>query len=314
MQDQTSRLKNKSAVLLLAITAACGSELPTHPDWEGVGVLGEYIIHNGTKRAYVLNVPSSYRVSEPTPLLIMFHGLGDTGPNFQSWSGLDSVAETAGFITAYPNGTGFSCFDDLPPEECEDTPPFRWQSGDIGFTRELIAHLKHELTIDSHRIFAAGFSNGALFTHELGCEMAGDLAAVAVISALLYPQTAVRCAPSRPIPILLMNGTEDVAFPWEGGGRYLSVSSTVSTWASINGCIGEPTVEWLPDAEDDGTRVWTETYQDCYGSAEVLFYGIEGGGHTWPGVSGCPPSLGLTSHDISVNEEIVGFMSQHSRR
>lgn len=299
--------------MLLAITAACGNELPTHPDWEGVGVLGEYIIHNGTKRAYSINVPSSYRVSEPTPLLIMFHGAFDTGSGFQRWSGLDSVAEAAGFITAYPNGKGSYCIDDVPPEEFEDCPPFGWQSEEIEFTRELIAHLKHELTIDSRRIFAAGFSNGAVFTYELGCEMVGDFAAVAVISALLYPQTAVRCNPSRPIPILLMNGTEDKAFPWEGG-LYLSVSSTVSFWAALNGCTGEPTVEWLPDAEDDGTRVWTETYQDCDGSAEVLFYGIEGGGHTWPGVSGFPSRLGLTSHDISVNEEIVGFISQHSRR
>ncbi len=106
MRDHTSQLRSRSAVLLLAITAACGNELPTHPDWEGVGVLGEYIIHNGTKRAYSINVPSSYRVSEPTPLLIMFHGLGDTGSNFQRWSGLDSVAEAAGIITAYPNGKG----------------------------------------------------------------------------------------------------------------------------------------------------------------------------------------------------------------
>jgi len=304
-----------SAVLLLAITAACGSELPTRPDWEGVGVFGEYIVHNGVKRAYVINVPASYDASEPTPMLIMFHGLGDSGPNYQRWSGMDSVAEAAGFISVYPNGTGFSCFDDLPPEECEDTPPFRWQEEvDLEFTRELIAHLKHELTIDSRRIFAAGFSNGALFTHEVGCEMADEFAAVAVIAALLYPQTAVGCTPSRPIPVLLMNGTEDVAFPWEGGGRYLSVSSTISAWAAINGCTGEPTVEWLPDTEDDGTRVWTETHQTCYSSAEVLFYGIEGGGHTWPGVSGFPPSLGLTSQDISVNEEIVEFMSQHPRR
>ncbi len=73
-------------------------------------------------------------------------------------------------------------------------------------------------------------------------------------------------------------------------------------------------VEWLPDTEDDSTRVWTETYGNCDGSAEVRLYGIEGGGHTWPGVAGFPPRLGLTSHDISASAEIVEFMAQHGRR
>ena len=312
MRDLTARLRNTSAVLPLALAAACGGDLPTHPDWEGVGVLGEYIMHKGTKRVYSINVPSSYRDSEPAPLLIMFHGAFDSGPNFQRWSGLDSVAEAAGFITAYPNGKGSWCPDGLPQEELEDCPPFGWESEEIEFTRELIAHLRHELTIDARRIFAAGFSNGAVFMHELACEMAGEFAGVAVISALLYPETAVRCNPSRPISILLVNGTADETFPWEGG-LYMSVSSTASFWAGLNGCTGEPTIEWLPDAEDDGTRVWTETYQDCDRSVEVVLYGIEGGGHTWPGVSGFPDWLGLTSYDISANEEIVRFSSRHSR-
>ena len=314
MRASTSLLKEKSAVFLLAIATACGSELPTYPDWEGVGVLGEYIIHDGIKRAYALNVPSSYDNTEFTPLLIMFHGAGDDGPNFQRWSRLDSVAGPAGIITAYPNGSGYGCPDDVPVEDCDDTPPFLWNSQDVAFTRELIAHLRHELTIDSTRIFAAGFSNGSLFTHRLGCELAGKLAAVAPVSGPLTPQIAISCFPTRPISVLLVHGTEDMSFPWDGSGPYMSAPSTASTWSEVNACVGEPTVEWLPDTESDGTRVWTETYDDCDGEAEVLFYGIEGGGHTWPGHVGFPPSFGLTSHDISVNEEIVRFLSRHALR
>jgi len=308
MRRHASGLRNTSAVLLLAIATACGSELPTHPEWDGTAVLGEYIIYNSTKRIYTLNVPSSYNASEPAPLLIMFHGRGDTGPNFQRWNGLDDVAGAAGIITAYPNGTGAACFDEVPPEECEQSPPFQWQEEDIEFIRQLIAHLEHELTIDPDRIFGAGFSNGAVFSHQVACELADEFAGVGVIEGLMNPLTALDCNPARPIRVLMVNGTEDAAFPWEGGGPSLSVESTVSVWTTLNGCAGEPAVEWLPDTQDDGTRVWTESYRHCDSSAEVLFYGIEGGGHTWAGVSGFPVStFGLTSQDISVDEEIVRF-------
>jgi polyhydroxybutyrate depolymerase len=313
MRGQASQLRNTSAALLLTIATACGGELPTHPEWDGTGVLGEYIIYNGTKRIYTLNVPSSYKDSKPAPLLIMFHGAGDTGPNFQRWNGLDSMAEAGGIITAYPNGNGAPCFDDVPPEECEESPPFQWQLEDLEFIRQLIAHLKHELTIDPNRIYGAGFSNGAVFAYQVGCELADEFAGVGAISGLMKPLTALDCNPSRPVRVLMVNGTEDAVFAWEGG-PFLSASSTVSFWATINGCVGEPEVEWLPDTRDDGTRVWTESYRDCDSGAKVLFYGIEGGGHTWPGVSGFPSRFGLTSQDISVDEEIVKFFTRPTRR
>lgn len=314
MQNQTFRKKDVSALLMLVVTTACGSELPTFADWEGTGVLGEYVVHEGTKRAYALNIPSSYDSSEALPLLIMFHGGGDTGPNFQRWSGLDSVADAAGFVTVYPNASGMSCPDDVPVLECDDSPPFLWDSDDLEYIPELIGHLRHELYVDSTRIFGAGFSNGSLFAHKVGCELAHEMAAVATISGTMDPQTAQRCSPSQTISILAFHGTEDPSFPWGGEGIYLSVSSTVSGWAGINGCVGEPTTEWLPDTEDDGTRVWTETYQNCDENSEVLFYGIEGGGHTWPGVTGFPPSLGQTSQDISINQELISFFFRQQRR
>ena len=215
-------------------------------------------------------------------------------------------------MTVWPTGTGYPCLDDLPVEQCEQAPPFRWQDGDIQFLRELIDHLRHELFIDTTRIYASGFSNGSIFSHEVACEGPYEFAAFAIISGTLSPQTAFDCAPSRPIPLLYMHGTEDGSFPWDGG-VYLSAASTLSGWVTLNRCIGEPTVEWLPDSANDGTRVWTETYDDCDAGTEVLFYGIEGGGHTWPGVVGFPPSFGLTSFDIVANEEIIEFLSRQSR-
>lgn len=297
----------RSVVALATILAACSGE-PTRPDWDGVGVLGEYIVYNGAQREYSLYVPESYSVSDPAPLVIMFHGAGGTGADFQAWSGMDAAARAGGFVVAYPNGKGSYCPDDTS-QEC---PPFGWDSTQVGLVRELIAHLRHELAIDPGRVFAAGFSNGAVFTYDLVCEAADAFAAVAAVAALLLPETAAACAPSRPIAILLMNGTEDQAFPWDGG-IYLSAASTTSFWVTVDGCATKSLPDSLPDSADDGTRVWTVSYRGCDDGVEVLQYGIEGGGHTWPGVAGFPDRLGLTSFDISASEEIVGFFRTAGR-
>ena len=301
-------------ILALALSAqACGTDIYVGPDWEGVGVLGEYIIHDGSKRNYALHIPSSYDSSDATPVLIMLHGGGDTGPNFQRWTELDAVADEAGIMVVWPTGTGYPCFDDLPVEQCDQTPPHRWLPEDADFLDDLIDHLRHELYVDTTRIFASGFSNGSIFSHQLACEGPGRFAAFAIIAGSQTPQTAFNCAPTRSFPLLYMHGTEDGSFPFDGSGPYISAASTVSGYAALNGCVGEPTLEWLPDTENDGTRVWTERYDDCTDNVEVLFYGIEDGGHTWPGVEGFPLSFGLTSFDIVANEVIVDFLSRVGR-
>ncbi len=241
----------------------------------------------------------------------MFHGAGDTGPGFQAWTGLDAAADEAGFISVWPNGTPTrSCFDDIPPEECVPEPPYFWLPEDIGYVRELIAHLEDGLVVDSRRIFAAGMSMGSLFTHQLACGLSDRLAAVAPVASTVRPADAFACNPSSPLPIVMTLGTEDGQFPWDGSGGHLSKSEMVALWTELDGCTGDPVIEWLPDVADDGTRVWTESYRNCNRGAEVVFYGIEGGGHTWPGAL-FPPPFGLTSQDISTSAEIIAFFSRH---
>jgi polyhydroxybutyrate depolymerase len=47
-------------------------------------------------------------------------------------------------------------------------------------------------------------------------------------------------------------------------------------------------------------------YSDCDEGAEVIFYTIIGGGHTWPG--GTPiPVVGKTSRDIDATEAMWDF-------
>jgi polyhydroxybutyrate depolymerase len=70
----------------------------------------------------------------------------------------------------------------------------------------------------------------------------------------------------------------------------------------------------LPDAHDDGTTVRRETYTGCDAGAEVVYYEIEGGGHTWPGASAPGGGgVGLTSREISASEIALRFFLDHIR-
>jgi polyhydroxybutyrate depolymerase len=277
---------------------ACYGDAPTGPK-DGAGVLGEWVAYEGIERPYVLHLPPSYDPAQPAPLLILLHGASDTGAGFQGRIGLDSTADAAGLITVYPDALG----------------GFWWSSTDVGFTRTLIGHLTDDLAIDPNRIYAAGFSRGASLTFSLACRLASQLAAVATVGATLESQTAASCSPSRPIPIVLVHGTEDTAFPWDGlygSAQLMSMPLTLDVWAEINRCASDPQVEWLLDSWEDGTRVWSEHYADCGAGAELKLFGIEGGGHTWPSAPGpFPDWTGTVSREIG-SAEIVEFLTRHS--
>jgi poly(3-hydroxybutyrate) depolymerase len=72
----------------------------------------------------------------------------------------------------------------------------------------------------------------------------------------------ILCEPERPVPLLAFTGDPDRTF----------MSSSVGWWAEMAGCQPEPVVE------DLGSGVSRQTYQGC--EADVLFYDIEGAGHT----------------------------------
>jgi polyhydroxybutyrate depolymerase len=291
-------MPRRFAALSAVAVLACNGDDPTGPR-DGEGVLGEWVAYEGRERGYELHLPPSYDPAQAAPLLVLFHGAGDTGAGFRGRIGLDSSADAAGFITVYPDAVG----------------GLWWSSTDVRFTRILIAHLREELAIDANRIYAAGFSRGAGLTFSLACQLASELAAVATVGATLESQRAALCNPSQPIPIVLVHGTGDPAFPWDGyygSTQIMSMPLTLEVWAEINGCSRDPVVEWLPDVVDDGTQAWTEDYPDCAGGAELMLFGIEGGGHTWPGAPGpFPDWTGPISREIG-SAEIVEFLSRHS--
>lgn len=273
---------------------ACGDD-STGP--EGDGVLGEWLRSNGVVRTYELRIPDSYIQGQPTPVLLAFHGNPSTGAGFESSSGLTTAAMDAGFITVYPDGIQGT-----------------WGIEAVLLVHDLILHLADSLSVDMDRVYATGYSAGGSITQLIACALPHEVAAVAVVGATIEKEISDVCLSNRLIPIMFVHGTEDSAFPWEGAvfGNVIrfSVEATLNRWKFLNQCQGDAVVDTLPDRVDDGTRVWSESWTDCGGSAEILFYGVENGGHTWPSGPG-PFPPGLVTREIS-SEEIVDFLGQHT--
>ncbi len=284
-----------TALVATLIGAGCGGDT-LGPD--GEGVLGEWVRSFGVERTYELRLPATYNESQPAPLLLAFHGAPDSGAGFEARSGLTPAADQAGFITVYPDGIDGT-----------------WDVNDVLLVVNLITHLSDNLSVDRDRIYVTGFSAGGTMTQLIGCALADLLAAVAVVGATLESDISDSCQPLQAIPILLVHGTEDTAFPWEGltvgNLRRLSVDETLARWTALNRCVGDPAVDTLPDLFDDGTHAWTERWSTCAGGSEVMFFGIEGGGHTWPSGPG-PFPPGRISREIS-SEEIVAFLGSFDR-
>ena len=128
---------------------------------------------------------------------------------------------------------------------------------------------------------------------RLGCEISDKLAAIAPVIANIPENIIGTCRPESPLPVLLMNGTEDPLLSWGGGsvgflgktmGEVVSTADTVSFRVQHNHCSSVPHVEVLADTDsNDDSSLTVSTYGNCQNNAAVVLSTITGGGHSFPG-------------------------------
>ncbi|WP_258084199.1 alpha/beta hydrolase family esterase [Thermococcus thermotolerans] len=288
------------------------------------GDLRGEIVVGGLERTYIVHFPPNFSKDEHLPLLIALHGGGETGFDMErlTGGGLNTLAERERFIVVYPDGVERHWNDG------RNLSRYRAQReniDDVAFISALIDLFVREYGVNGSRVYVTGMSNGGLMAYRLACEIPERLAAVAVVGVSMSENLYGNYSSKFPLLILIILGTDDPLVPWNGGelhfgpikfGRVVSIENTVEYWAARNDCTVRRGREYLPDADpEDGTRVWIERYSNCSDGAEVVLYGIEGGGHTWPGGYQYLPQgiIGKTSRDIDANEVIWEFLSSHSR-
>ena len=91
-------------VALFACVVACGgskgaSEAQTPP-----AVQHKLLKFEGLSRSYRLYAPLSLERGRPAPLVLVLAGVGNTGDSMVEATRFDRLAESAGFLVAYPDG------------------------------------------------------------------------------------------------------------------------------------------------------------------------------------------------------------------
>jgi polyhydroxybutyrate depolymerase len=264
------------------------------------------LVAAGIEREYILHVPPAYDPSRPAPLVISMHGAANW-PAFQMRaSQWNRVADEHGFLVVYPGGQGATLKTWLLQGR---SAPSRMP--DVLFISELIDHLSASYKIDSRAIYANGLSNGGGMTFVLACTLEHRIAAFGVVgAAVTIPMDW--CTNTRPAPLIAFHGTADRLTPYDGGTVWIAprpfprIPDWTARWAANNGCSAVPAESRIAP---DVTR---REYRRCVSDAAVVFYTIEGGGHTWPGGPAMPEwLLGKTTQSIDASREMWAFFSRH---
>jgi poly(3-hydroxybutyrate) depolymerase len=119
--------------------------------------------------------------------VFFFHGTGGTGERYWNISRWKELADRHGFIAVFPSALGYDLNTDRDSrptnvwntigQACDLVDP-SLIADDVGFVRQIHRDLAARLPVNSRRIYAAGFSNGAQMVHRLSAE-AGDIFAAA---------------------------------------------------------------------------------------------------------------------------------------
>ena len=125
--------------------------------------------HNNVNREYLLHIPENYDPNNSHPIVFNFHGYGGTATDHMYSADLRSIADTAGFILVYPQGLPL---DGSPHWNiAENGGDNKSNSDDFGFVTSLINELQSEYNVDTDRIYACGYSNGAGFSFSVACHL-----------------------------------------------------------------------------------------------------------------------------------------------
>ncbi len=274
----------------------------------------------GREREYWVHVPPAYDAGTPVPLVVILHG-ADMGPLLTAWlTRFNTLSDRENFVVVYPEGLNnrWNAEIDAPGFPGYDEPV-----DDVCFVGRVMDEVERDYNIDPRRVYVTGVSNGGLLTHLVACRLADRIAAAAPVIGTIAEHALSDCKSDRPMPILMINGTADPVVFWRGGelpiikpACVLPIEATVDFWIKHNACNPVPETEQLPHhGLQCGTNTHVDRYRGATPQSDVVFYTVEGGGHTWPGgpLFQRQFSLGRVSRDFNATEVIWQFFKDHTK-
>jgi polyhydroxybutyrate depolymerase len=282
---------------------------------------------NGVERRYLVRRPAGGQ--PPTAIVLLLHGGGGnverltgTAGNAAPYRVWSAIADREGLLLVAPQGAdgakGKPGWND-----CRTLHHTGEAADDVAFLSTLVDTLRREHRVRTPRTFAVGTSNGGMMAMRLAIERPQTFTAIAsVVSSM--PARSECAAPTRAVPVLMINGTDDTLVPWAGGpiatqfggrGEALPVETSIRIWSKLANGDATPRTIDLPDiAPDDGTRAQRQIFAARDGRPLVELIRIDGGGHAEPSRSQRYPRfvarvLGRQSTELETADEVWRFFA-----
>ena len=226
--------------------------------WGGGGggkSINDYKKISVSGREVYVYAPSN--LADNSPLLMSFHGM-DQDPSYQqSNTHWESVADTAGFVVAYPKGaTGYSTWDISGDQ-------------DTKWITQIIDQLAKDYKINTKRVYMSGFSMGGMLSYHAMGKIADKIAAFAPCSGYLMMGAGTA---QRPVPIFHTHGTSDNVVGYDG------LENNLKNYRNQFKCPSQAEVENNhPNSENKATLY---TWGPCENGIYVKHLKLEGRQHS----------------------------------
>jgi poly(hydroxyalkanoate) depolymerase family esterase len=243
------------------------------------------------------------KLATPASLVVMLHGCTQTGEQFADATQMDALAETEGFVVAYPEQSA----------QTISTKCFQWyepahQARDAGEPKDLADGTSAIVAahgVDAERVYVAGISAGAAMAVILGATYPDRFTAIGVVAGIEYKGAtspgegfsvtmsggpspdaqgalafAAMGARARAVPTFVVHGTSDgivakvngdqVAAQWLKTNTLVLGDGKIDPVAALTGNAGYPFTRFVYRATGNGASV-------------IEHYVVDGLGHAWPG-------------------------------
>lgn len=316
-------------MIFLSVSYGCNSSgiVPSDSDILSFGWHETSIEHEDLDRVFRFYIPES--ITENPSVVVLLHGgtqsmdklFRQNAGGTQEWQ---HIADDEGILLMVPNGTnndtGSPEGDNQNWNDCRPESQGRADVDDSGFIVSMLdwasnRFAEDNISLNMNRVFVTGASNGGMMSFRLATEYPERFAATGVFIANL-PDPSECSGANTPIPVMIVNGTEDPLMPYEGGsiiggrGEVMSAEDTRDYWIEVNNAdASNLEITQLPDLDpDDGSVVICEYYFAQESGAPVQFCRVEGGGHTMPSIN--HPTIGRQNRDVEGARLIWEFFAK----
>ena len=259
----------------------------------------------GGSLQYQLYVPKTYKRGTAVPLVVALHGCTQTADVFRQQTRWDQVAEKQGFIVVFPQQSSranqLSCWNFF-----RDT---QRGSGEPATIAGLAQYIGREYSINSRRIYVAGFSAGGAMASVMAATYPDVFAAVGVGSGCEYGATAA-CAGFKGIdpqvagqnayqamggkghvmPFVVFQGDADTTVPPVNATQVVQqwlLTDDMADDGAANGSIPRSAASTGSGTAPGGKSYTMTSWVNGHGGSLGQLFVVHGMKHAWSGGCGC---------------------------